>query len=349
MTKIILKTKRLNISIPNENSLDNRYKLLSDPLVSKYLGNGEPRTKEEVQNFLHKNIEHYQKYGFCLFDVFEKNTGNFIGDAGLIYESLNSENKNIEVGYRLHKEFWNKGYATELSDAFIKWGFDKFHFSQIVAYCKPDNISSSNVMEKCGLKYGGKHLYNKQTQCDIYHINNIINLRPCHEVKDAQVTLSEYDSKWIEKFEEEKKFLLNIIGNYCYGGIEHVGSTSVPGLTAKPVIDIMFGVKSLEESKSAIKILSQNGYNYYPYKEHEMHWLCKPSPEFRTHHLHLIPFESDLWKERIEFRDIIRSNDTIADEYAELKQKLSIEYKNDREAYTEAKSSFVKSVLKNFN
>jgi len=92
-----------------------------------------------------------------------------------------------------------------------------------------------------------------------------------NQEKDAKVALSKYDLGWISKFEEEKKFLLNILGDYVCGSVEHVGSTSVPGLIAKPVIDIMFGVKSLDDSKSAIKILAENGYNHSSYKKDVMH------------------------------------------------------------------------------
>ena len=77
MTNIVLQTARLNIVIPTTTSLDNRHQLLSDPVVCQYLGNGQPKTKDEVQHFLDKNIQHYQKYGFCLFDVFEKKNRQF--------------------------------------------------------------------------------------------------------------------------------------------------------------------------------------------------------------------------------------------------------------------------------
>lgn len=115
-------------------------------------------------------------------------------------------------------------------------------------------------------------------------------------MKQAIVELSEYNHEWPSKFEAEKGFLMEVIGNWFCGSVEHIGSTSVPGLIAKPVIDIMFGVKSLEESELAIDILVKNGYQYFPYKKDVMHWFCKPSDAFRTHHLHLIPYESQLWK-----------------------------------------------------
>jgi GrpB-like predicted nucleotidyltransferase (UPF0157 family) len=110
----------------------------------------------------------------------------------------------------------------------------------------------------------------------------------------------------------------------------------------------MFGVKSLEDSKSAIELLIKNGYNYFPYKKDVMHWFCKPSPTFRTHHLHLVPYESNLWKERIKFRDILRADTKIASKYVELKKELAILYKKDHEAYTEKKTAFIQNVLKQY-
>jgi GrpB-like predicted nucleotidyltransferase (UPF0157 family) len=107
----------------------------------------------------------------------------------------------------------------------------------------------------------------------------------------------------------------------------------------------MFGIKSLENSNSAIETLKQNGYNYSPYKKDVMHWFCKPSPEFRTHHLHLIPYESNLWEERIKFRNILRADSQIANEYVKLKKELIYLYKEDRETYTEKKWHFVQSAL----
>ena len=106
-------------------------------------------------------------------------------------------------------------------------------------------------------------------------------------MKRASVILEEYDSSWPEKFEHEKNFLLSVAGEWNFGSVEHVGSTAVPGLVAKPVIDVMFGVKSLEESKPAIEVLVEYGYKYWPYKTEVMHWFCKPSDAFRTHHLYM--------------------------------------------------------------
>ena len=151
-----------------------------------------------------------------------------------------------------------------------------------------------------------------------------------------QITLEPHNKNWNIKFQQEKTHLTNIIGQYLHGTIEHVGSTAIKDILAKPIIDIMFGVKSLEESKETIKILEQKGgYNYAPYKTEVMHWFCKPSDEFRTHHLHLIPYKRDLWLERIKFRNILQNHKSIAAEYSKLKQDLSIKHQDNREAYTQ--------------
>lgn len=159
------------------------------------------------------------------------------------------------------------------------------------------------------------------------------------------LTVSPYDCTWPTKFEKERQRLLSIVQPWISGSIEHVGSTSVPGLAAKPIIDIMLGVESLDKSREAISVLTNNSYCYAPYKEEVMHWFCKPSPELRTHHLHLIPFQSRLWNERIKFRDILRSNQEIALAYQQLKLKLAKQYSDDREQYTIGKGPFVQAVL----
>ncbi|MDO3386610.1 GrpB family protein [Gilvimarinus sp. SDUM040013] len=149
----------------------------------------------------------------------------------------------------------------------------------------------------------------------------------------------------MSEFEKEKALLQSIAGEWNHGGIEHVGITAVPGMVAKPVIDVMFGVKGLNESSPAIDKLVKNGYEYWPYKSEVMHWFCKPSDAYRTHHLHLVPFEGPLWMERIEFRELLRNNKQVAAQYANLKRDLAAVYKDDREAYTQHKWPFIQAAL----
>lgn len=163
--------------------------------------------------------------------------------------------------------------------------------------------------------------------------------------KRAPVVLTEYNPRWPLMFAAERDFLIQTLSACLHGTIEHVGSTAVPGLTAKPVIDIMFGIASLDAARPAIEVLSANGYQYFPYKTDLMHWFCKPSDAFRTHHLHLIPYQSPLWNERIAFRDLLREDPGLAQEYQALKVSLAVRYRDDREAYTEAKWPFIQRAL----
>ena len=166
---------------------------------------------------------------------------------------------------------------------------------------------------------------------------------------DAPVEVVAYDHSWPSKFEFERTLLEAVLAPWLVGQIEHIGSTAVPLLPAKPIIDIMAPVHNLELSRPAIKVAMEAGYVHYPYKAEVMHWFCKPSPSLRTHHLHLVPFGSLLWRQRLAFRDALRANAVLAAEYAELKLRLAAEFPRDREAYTDAKEPFVRRVLSELN
>lgn len=162
---------------------------------------------------------------------------------------------------------------------------------------------------------------------------------------EEPITLVEYDALWPARFETERDALERVLRPWLAGPIEHIGSTAVPGMLAKPVIDIMAAVGDLGSSIPARDAVRSLDYIYFPYRPSMMHWFCKPSPDRRTHHLHLVPVDSVLWAERLQFRDVLRADPAAAAAYANLKVELAARYRLDREAYTEAKSEFVASVL----
>ena len=164
----------------------------------------------------------------------------------------------------------------------------------------------------------------------------------------APVHIAPYDQDWPSRFEAERQLLIDEIGGWlAAGSIEHIGSTAIPGLDAKPVIDIMAGVESLDGSRAVLPVLERHQYCYAPYRTEVMHWFCKPSPAQRTHHLHLVPLGSPLWIEQLAFRDYLRTHPDVAMEYAALKRRLAEAHRFDREAYTNAKTPFVQRVLQN--
>jgi GrpB-like predicted nucleotidyltransferase (UPF0157 family) len=162
---------------------------------------------------------------------------------------------------------------------------------------------------------------------------------------EAPIEIVGYDPRWVELFTLERESLTRELKKWLVGVPEHIGSTAVRGLAAKPIIDIMAPVASLEDSLPAIEEAGRIGYAFYPYKPEIMHWFCKPGPSYRTHHLHLVPFGSQLWLDRLAFRDALRASETLRTEYQALKYSLAQAHREDREAYTSAKGPFIERAL----
>ncbi len=162
---------------------------------------------------------------------------------------------------------------------------------------------------------------------------------------DAPIRLVAWDPNWPGRFEVERTLLDEAIGEWVEGGIHHVGSTAVAGLEAKPIIDILVGVPNLEAGRTCFEPLADLDYLYAPYLPAEMHWFCKPDPAHRTHHLHLVPFDSPRYRAELTFRDRLRADPQLAANYAALKRDLAKHHRNDREEYTAAKATFIRSAL----
>ncbi|WP_447928305.1 GrpB family protein [Vreelandella sp. EE27] len=161
------------------------------------------------------------------------------------------------------------------------------------------------------------------------------------------ITLCAYKASWPSMFEEERSRLFRVFPD-DFLAIEHIGSTAVPGLSAKPVIDILAGVDSMVCADILMEPLCHAGYATsmaYNASLSDRRWLMRYAQGRRTHHLHLVVFESTLWQQRLAFRDILRANGELATRYAHDKLKWSKEFRADREAYTAAKSNFIGRVL----
>jgi GrpB-like predicted nucleotidyltransferase (UPF0157 family) len=165
-------------------------------------------------------------------------------------------------------------------------------------------------------------------------------------VAGERVNVIPYDPLWLQLFAEERRLLERVLGPWLVGGVHHIGSTSVPGLAAKPLIDIIAGVRDLQQSRGAYAPLEQVGYVYAPHRPHEAHHFAKPSVNWweRTHNLHLTEVGSALWCERLAFRDALRSDPALAAEYAALKQRLAAQCVDGAD-YAARKRGFVERVL----
>ena len=162
---------------------------------------------------------------------------------------------------------------------------------------------------------------------------------------DDPIVLAPPDPQWPAQFAAERDAIAAALAPWLAGAPEHIGSTAVPGLPAKPIIDILAPVVSLAASRDAIQAAAGLQYVHAAYQADRMHWFCKPGPANRTHHLHLVPVGSALWRERLAFRDALRADTALRDAYADLKRRLAAAHPQDREAYTDAKGPFVAAVL----
>ncbi|NHJ04763.1 MAG: GrpB family protein [Candidatus Heimdallarchaeota archaeon] len=164
-----------------------------------------------------------------------------------------------------------------------------------------------------------------------------------------EVIIVEYNPKWKSIFESEKEILLDSIGEYIQQ-IEHIGSTAITGLAAKPIIDILVGVETITKAEKCIPILEELNYQYVPEFEAELperRYFRKPPRGFgkRKFHLHMVETTSYFWKRQLLFREYLSTHSQTRDEYTQLKKDLSVKYRNDRVAYTNSKTDFILKIL----
>lgn len=162
------------------------------------------------------------------------------------------------------------------------------------------------------------------------------------------VRIAPYDTTWPAKFEVERDRLARVFSGVPFH-IEHVGSTAVPNLDAKPIVDLMVGVDELRHIEARLGELHNEGYEYVADYEREMpdrRYFRKRRLGRVAYHLHCVVHNSGFWRSHIEFRDRLRSDPDVAARYLELKEELAAKHREDGRAYTEAKSTFINGVLR---
>ena len=116
---------------------------------------------------------------------------------------------------------------------------------------------------------------------------------------DDPIVLVPYDSEWAPRFEVERARLERVLAPWLTAGIHHIGSTAIRGIAAKPIIDMLAGVRDLEEARAAFEPLREEGYVYTPHRPGIAHHFEKPSARSPEYNLHLTEPGSDLWRERL--------------------------------------------------
>jgi GrpB-like predicted nucleotidyltransferase (UPF0157 family) len=163
-------------------------------------------------------------------------------------------------------------------------------------------------------------------------------------LEKGKVKVAPHTELWHQLFAEEEAHMREAIGEWVIA-IEHVGSTAICGLSAKPIIDIAAAVREAADAERCIRPLEHIGYEYRGEAGIAgRYYFVKGEP--RTHHLHMVERDSNFWKAHLLFRDYLRTHRDVAEEYQRLKTELAMKYAADREAYTEGKSRFIEDVLK---
>jgi GrpB-like predicted nucleotidyltransferase (UPF0157 family) len=158
------------------------------------------------------------------------------------------------------------------------------------------------------------------------------------------IEIARYDPAWPEQFRAEAARLTELLGPWLATRVEHIGSTSVPGLAAKPSLDMMAGVHNLHAARTAIPVLISNGYAHAQHRPATL-WFHKAATESAFEQgLHLTEPGSSLWRERLAFRDALRSDPLLVSRYQDLKERLAAD-NSDIAAYTAGKREFVVEVL----
>jgi GrpB-like predicted nucleotidyltransferase (UPF0157 family) len=155
-----------------------------------------------------------------------------------------------------------------------------------------------------------------------------------------RVELVEYDPSWAELFEQEREPLGAVFDGRVVA-IEHIGSTSVPGLCAKPIIDVLVGLRELELSEEQISAMAALGYEYMG--EHGLPGRLFFRKHPRTHHVHVVEYGGEHWQRQLTFRDALRNDAEERRRYEAFKRRLAAEG-HSRDAYTELKTPFIREV-----
>lgn len=310
-----------------------------------------PTTTIEFDDYLKRYQQSNQK-SFLVCNETENIVGVFN-----VSEIVRGLFQNAYLGFYAVADFAGKGYMSAGLKLVLAKVFHELKLHRIEANVQPDNVRSIQLIKKNEFRYEGfspRYLKIDNKWCGHEHWAMTYEdfIRDNADVlKKDHVDIVAYDPEWSTLASIEISKLREMLPSSKIIDIQHVGSTAIPGMAAKPIVDIQIAVHSLEEMKViAVPALQKLGYEYwYENPDPERMFFVKGMPPFgerRTHHVHIIESTSKHWFKKIVFRDYLISHPEVAKEYEQLKMKLAQQHTFDREEYTNAKTDFVNNILK---
>ncbi|WP_129788887.1 GrpB family protein [Promicromonospora panici] len=167
-------------------------------------------------------------------------------------------------------------------------------------------------------------------------------------MRQDPIVIQPHDPGWAELFATQKAALEPVLVSWLVAPIEHIGSTSVPGLPAKPIIDMVAVTDDYTGFAPALSELQRIGWTHAPEPgdEVERKWsVCFPTVEHRTHHLHVVERNSASWRDWLLFRDYLRTHAEPAEQYAALRSELAVADRHDRVRYRSGKAPLIGELM----
>jgi GrpB-like predicted nucleotidyltransferase (UPF0157 family)/RimJ/RimL family protein N-acetyltransferase len=309
-----------------------------------------PTTDKEFDEYFKRYQQSNQK-SFLVYNA----AGNIAGVFN-INEIVRGLFQNAYLGFYGVVDYAGKGYMSAGLKLVLAKAFNELDLHRIEANIQPENTQSIQLVKKNGFRCEGfspRYLKIDNQWCGHEHWAMTVEdfIMNNKEVLDKDhVEIVSYNQEWPHQAQIEIDKVRAIFPGKSIIDIQHVGSTAIPGLSAKPIIDIQVAARSLDEMKViAVPALQKIGYEYWADNpDPERMFFVKGMPPFgekRTHHIHIVEPTSKHWEGKILFKDYLISHSEVAKEYEQLKIKLAQQHTFDREQYTHAKGEFVKKVL----
>lgn len=348
---VTIKTSRLILRQWQDSDLAPFAALNADPRVREFFPG--LMSREESDHSVKLASDHIARCGWGFWAASLIETGEFIGFIGLedVYFQAHFTPA-VEIGWRLAFNHWRKGYATEGAKAALKYGFETLRLDQVVSFTTIGNIRSRHVMEKIGMHYRTQDDFDHPKLPEghplrkhvLYRMSSHDWFSLCH--KDQKYVYKPYSAAFPDLFKKEKERISSSLTNAL--AIEHVGSTAIPSLGGKGIIDIAISVHK-KEMEQASNILQKLGYQYRPtFSTPERFYFIAYLPDLeegtRRYHIHLTyPFSKE-WNELIGFRDYLRAHPEAAEEYANIKKQAAAVANQDGEQYRKMKEPIFKKI-----
>ncbi len=239
----------------------------------------------------------------------------------------------------------------------LKYSFEELKLHRIEANVQPENTQSINLVKKNKFRYEGfspRYLKINNEWCGHEHwaitFEEYIQDTPEVTEKD-HIDIVPFNPAWSELAKTEIKKIKSLFPDGVIVDIQHIGSTAIPELSAKPIIDIQIAVHSLPVAKIImVPLLQKLSYEYWADNPDKTRmFFAKGMPPYgkkRTYHIHIVEFDSHLWRDKIVFRNYLRKHPKKAKKYEILKNELAQKHKYEREKYTDEKAAFIKNILK---